>query len=545
MPQVVEVPGMGDVEFPDDMTDEQIAAVIQKNIAPPKPFPDVYAGAGGFNPMLARLGGGALKTGESLGMTPENTASPLKNAAAPGELGLAFASGGVAMPLAGLVGAGQGLWNKLAPDDMRGPDAGDRTRQVQNALTYQPRTGAGAGMTHVAAKPFEAYAAGTNKVGEFVADKTGLPSLGAAIKTTGDIAPSLIGRGPQSLPVRGPKPTGKYVSTKWDVPTTERLKELSRAEYKAGEEAGVVVSPEGYGKALEAINGMAKGEGINPTLHPKSTAVLKVLDESNGKAMTLQEAETLRKIALDAEDDLNPVTREATPDARIAGKIVDELDERIDELSTNSEARAQWARSRRSQMIDRAIARAEIKAGAKYTQAGMENALRKEFQALALNDRRMRGLSKEQKEAIAKVAKGGVLENSMRALGKFDPTSGGMAAFASIGTSAAAAPLTGGISMGLPLLGIVGKRAATRMTSNNVNLAREALVGRGLGRSTAISPSKGTPTLQRAAPPAKSSAPQAPMPAKAPTAADLRRLEALEMELARLRRELSTTGVGQ
>jgi hypothetical protein len=31
MPQVVEVPGMGDVEFPDDMSDDQIAAAIQKN----------------------------------------------------------------------------------------------------------------------------------------------------------------------------------------------------------------------------------------------------------------------------------------------------------------------------------------------------------------------------------------------------------------------------------------------------------------------------------------------------------------------------------
>lgn len=31
---VVEVPGMGDVEFPDDMNDEQIAAAIKKNLAP-------------------------------------------------------------------------------------------------------------------------------------------------------------------------------------------------------------------------------------------------------------------------------------------------------------------------------------------------------------------------------------------------------------------------------------------------------------------------------------------------------------------------------
>lgn len=34
MPQLIEVPGYGDVEFPDDMSDEQIAQAIRKNIAP-------------------------------------------------------------------------------------------------------------------------------------------------------------------------------------------------------------------------------------------------------------------------------------------------------------------------------------------------------------------------------------------------------------------------------------------------------------------------------------------------------------------------------
>jgi len=39
MPQIVEVPGMGDVEFPDDMSDEQIASAIKANMAPVQPAP--------------------------------------------------------------------------------------------------------------------------------------------------------------------------------------------------------------------------------------------------------------------------------------------------------------------------------------------------------------------------------------------------------------------------------------------------------------------------------------------------------------------------
>jgi hypothetical protein len=199
---------------------------------------------------------------------------------------------------------------------------------------------------------------------------------------------------------------------------------------------------------------------------------MKRLESAAGKDLTLQEAETLRKIALDAEDDLNPVTRQPTPDARIAGKIVDQLDESIDALDFNSDARGIWSRMKKSQMVDQMIHRAEINAGAHYTQAGMEHALRQEFKRLANNERRLRGLTKEQRAAIEDVAKGGPMENTLRALGKFDPTTGPVAAIASLGTGLA----TGGL---LPAAGFLAKRAATRATVRNVDLAREALVGRG------------------------------------------------------------------
>lgn len=259
------------------------------------------------------------------------------------------------------------------------------------------------------------------------------------------------------------------------IPTTEELTKAAKGAYQASKEAGIIVQPEGYSSALQKVRTMAQDQGIDPTLHPKSTAVMKRLEGADGQPLTLQQAETLRKIALDAEDDLNPVTREPTPDARLAGKIVDELDDSIDELTVNSPARAMYARSRRSQMIDRAIERARIKAGANYTQAGMEHALRLEFKQLALNPRRMRGLTAEQRAAVEKVAAGGHVENTLRNIGKFDPMKGGMAAF----TGGTLGILTGGpLGLAIPAAGFVGKRAATRLTARNVEKAREALVGR-------------------------------------------------------------------
>lgn len=448
-----------------------------------------------MNPLGFNAQGGLDQLNTAAGVTAD--AKPTDIATMIPEVALQTGTGMLGSVAGGIAGAGQGLWNLLTPESLNGMPAADRVRQVQQAMTYQPRTAGGQALSKVASLPGEAWGAGTNYVGEKATDITGSPLVGTVLKTAGDLAPALIAArlsgAQKTTPGTEKLPKGYDPNAKFAVPTTAQLTKASRDAYATAKDSGVMASADDFGKALTSVRDMVKAEGIDPTLHPKTTAVMKRLEEAGGKPITLQEAETLRKIASDAEDDLNPVTRQPTPDARLAGKVVDELDDKIDALSANDQARALWGRSRRSQMIDQMVHRAEIKAGAHYTQAGMEHALRQEFKQLAMNPRRMRGLTADQRAAIEKVAKGGAVENTLRTLGKFDPTTGGVAAAASIGTGAGLAGLTGGASMGLPLLGIVGRRAATKMTESNVNAAREALVGRGM--PSAVQPSKGAPTL--------------------------------------------------
>lgn len=266
------------------------------------------------------------------------------------------------------------------------------------------------------------------------------------------------------------------------IPTTEELKAAKNAAYKAGDTSSVLTSPEQNAAAIAKVDEALRSEHlvIDPDLHPKSTALLRRLHEQRDKPLTVPEAESLRQLALEVQRDIDPVTRQPTADAYRAGVILDELDGALETLSVNVPARELNTRYRRSQLIDEMIRNAEIKAGAKYTQAGMEHALRQEFKSLALNPRRMRGLSAEQRSAVEKVAKGGSVENSLRALGKFDPTSGGMAALVSLGSGTLLTQMTGGpLGLALPVAGFAGKRLATSMTKRNVDAAREALVGRG------------------------------------------------------------------
>jgi hypothetical protein len=370
---------------------------------------------------------------------------------------------------------------KLGVKDERNPAgtyAGAKEKYV-----YQPRTSAGKGASEIAGAALKPVGDAFSLIGSGYGDIAG--QFGASPQAQNeirDIAPDVVAAG---LTIGQLRAMNKGPQQQ-PIPTTEELRQAKQQAYKAGKESDVLTTPQENAAAIAKIDDALKSESIivDPDLHPKSSALLRRLQAQKDKPLTVPEAESLRQLALEVQRDIDPVTKQPTADSFRAGVILDELDNSLETLSVNKPARAANARFRRSQMIDEMIRRAEIRAGAHYTQAGMEHALRNEFKQLALNPRRLRGLTMEQQAAIEKVAKGGNLENGLRNLGKFDPTSGGMAAFIGTGTGSAVGTALGGLAGGglgalaVPALGFFGKRAATKMTARNVDLARQALVGR-------------------------------------------------------------------
>lgn len=527
----------------------------QEPVAPPQEF----AGAGGYNPMMSRLGGLGQSMGQSLGMTPENIDSPLKNAAAPAEVALQAGTGGLGMIAGGLAGIGQGAWNAVVPQSMEGPQAADRVRQVQEALTYQPRTGAGNAASKIVGLPGEALSKGTTYLGEKTTDVTGSPALGAAVKTAGDIAPAVVGARSFSRPA--PKPKGTY-APKPEAPTTKELGAAAAEAYKRADESGIAMKAESFQKMKDGLLTELKDEGIDPTLHPKATAAMKRVVEKEGP-ITLQEAETLRRVASDAMDTLEK------SDARQAGKIVDAIDDYIDNLTDSDlvsgdvtqaaslkEARGLYTRKRKAEDIERLMARAEL------SPSGVENGLRIEFRSLAKNDRKFRRYTKEEQEAIRRVAEGGKTENALRLIGKLAPTgivSGGL----SSGAGLVALGPAGAVLV--PTVGMAGRMGAKAMTRKNAE--RAAMIMRRGPNPIGAPLTKGTPKPQNAGPQAGSASPAVQGRAKSRSAtqvqADIRRLaerarlelareepgspkvKAFSEELARLQNELQATLIGQ
>jgi hypothetical protein len=401
-------------------------------------------------------------------------------------------------------------------------------------LTYQPRTKAGQAATSVAAYPFEKIAQGADWLGQKAANGTRMaqeafPSLpqseaipagiGAATNTAAQmIAPTAIFKGVKGVKARvdgnrsaagvarpmapsqaeppaqsapaAQRPAGVARVPEEPVPTKERLAELATEAYKRADEAGVVITENSLKGLKTRVVALTKKGGIDKDLHPDSTAALNKILKSKGE-LTLTEVETLRKVANDAKGAIKPA------DKRLAGQIVDELDDYIDNLKDTDvvagdatkakalkEARGLYSRKKKAETLEELVSRAELSAP-NFSASGMENALRTEFRNLAKNKQKIRMFTAEEQAAIRKVAQGGKVENALRFIGKFAPT--GVVSGTLAGGLATA--LAGPVGIGVPVAGLAGRYAATRMTMKNVSKADE-LVRRGPAGANALAKKK-------------------------------------------------------
>jgi len=175
--------------------------------------------------------------------------------------------------------------------------------------------------------------------------------------------------------------------------------------------------------------------------------------------------------------------------------MVDKLDDFVDALPANpkaivsgdsakaiaslKKARELNRKYRRSEMVDSMWEAAGLRAG-QFSVSGRENAIRTEFRQLGLRLARNKNLrrlfTKEERDAIGKVANPGNLENNLRNLGKLAPK-GTLPIF---GGGMAVASDPGGLGLvagGLFGLGSLSHLAASGLTNLNFGKARNAMLG--------------------------------------------------------------------
>lgn len=312
-------------------------------------------------------------------------------------------------------------------------------------------------------------------LGQRVLDATGSPELAA-------IAHSLPTAALEALGVKGlntAKLSGARLSSdiaeaiQQAAPDIKTLKARVTSAYKDLDTLGIRVQPKVYESFANTLSARLKKEGIDPILHPKSSAVINRIMDDIGQSKRPSELETLRKIAQGAAASIEK------PDARLGTMIINEIDKGLDSLSSQvggkfKEARALSQRTFKSQAITDMIENAT------HTASGMENGLRIEARKILKNKKKSRGFTIDEMDALKQIEEGTTAANAAKFLGKFGISEGQatsmLGASIGIGGGGALGAVFGPIgaasgALTVPAVGQLAKKTAQRITLNNTKFS--------------------------------------------------------------------------
>ena len=486
---IIDIPKVGQVEFPDSMSEAEINKAAKKlydeaNVEPKKEkgtiartaeiaargmaqtVPSAALGGTLAGPAGALVGSMALPIGDALN-TLVNMISGGVNKVAGTEIpqlqmpsqvaSRAMTEIGMAEPQSRgerMIEAGAGgITSTLAqlPALMRlGQQAvSPVTREVSKRLAEAPKA-------QVAASAPSAAAA------QYVTEATGSPLAGMIAGVT-TAAPF------------GATTTRKAKG----APTQEQLAQESTNLFNKAQESGVLLDSTRFVSNMEQIGKDLRAEGYTPKAYPKIASALEELtNPATPKDFT--ELQALRKIIKGAQASTDPQER------RLASILVDDFDNAIlnapesaviggskESLNLWKDARASYSKLKKAEIFEDMLNNAQLDKS-KFTASGEENSMAQQLRQLAKNEKKMRLFTKQEQDAIMQAAKGGTTQNLLKFFGRFAPTgvvsgifSGGAIAY----EPTVGAPLAAGAA--------ASRAAATTMRRSAIeNLADMMRLGR-------------------------------------------------------------------
>ena len=288
-------------------------------------------------------------------------------------------------------------------------------------------------------------------VGQTVTEATDNPLLGLAAG---------VGTGM----VSGVRPTKRE-----QVPSAEDLLARSKANYEILDNSGLQFDTNQFNQHIAALPAkLRKDESYVASGYPKVATAFDELLANRPK--DIAEITTLRRFIGDAAGSADPKER------RIARRLLDEFDDYVlnappsavisgdkSAIQAWKAARADYAKLKKSELIEDIVSRAEV------SQGGKEVTVAQGLSALAKNEKKMRFFSPEEQESIREAAKGGNLQVMLRTVGKLAPLTPAAAIFTAVnpyGAYTAAA-------------GLAGKGLATALRGRGVDqLAEQMRLGK-------------------------------------------------------------------
>jgi hypothetical protein len=143
------------------------------------------------------------------------------------------------------------------------------------------------------------------------------------------------------------------------------------------------------------------------------TALRRIIGGAAGSADKSERMAAMRLL-----DEFDTYVLNAPPSAIISGDAK--------AMNAWKAARADYAKVKKSELIEDIAARAEV------SQGGKEATIAQGLSALAKNNKKMRFFTADEQEAIREAAKGGTLQSMMRTIGKLSPMTPAAAIFTAV-----------------------------------------------------------------------------------------------------------------
>jgi len=272
------------------------------------------------------------------------------------------------------------------------------------------------------------------------------------------------------------------------IPSADDLVALKDAAYKRADNAGVAYTPQAVDKINTNVIKELTDIGYDPALMPGASVAVKRLQDLQGQNVTLTGLDTIRKIASNGFIPGNKANNAAVT------KIVNSIDDMIDNAGSGDvlmgngadaagalkEARSLASRLFKSEKVEEAVSKADLRAASTGSGGNADNATRQNLRRIL---EKPRGFTADEREALETVVRGTPTQNALRLAGKLSPSGNGLMAALGVG-GAMVNPAVGALSLG----GMGAKAAADAMTQKNVKKLAEVILAGGNASSTQASP---------------------------------------------------------
>lgn len=312
--------------------------------------------------------------------------------------------------------------------------------------------------------------------------------IGAAIPAIGGVAQRILD---------GIAKNKAIANASRNAPSTEALRRMGEDAYKAVDDAGVVIAPDAFKSAADGVVSRMRAQGMDTgpmSLTPQSARVAEIVSDAGnaGQPVPFRELDLMRRKAGIPASNLSN-----NGEAAVGSEAISALDDFVNNLNTSQvtqgdaqdlpqlidTARNVWAKMRRSQLIDDAIANSE-----NYLSGGASG-IRNQFARILKNPKLVRGFSEAEQAAMRRVVNGSLPEQALNLI------SGGMGQLGTMGGAGATGALIGSAlgPVGTAIGGVVGagvgaglgsiaRRGAENVAAKNAETVRALIANGGLAQ---------------------------------------------------------------